>query len=204
MIRFPPPFPSLSPCLSQRFSVTKLLKYTSHLQHSSLPTHDMTYTRTQSGRVTLNLEAEGLPKVAQLVTGAVLAFVGILHENGALIVSDMCAPGLPPQRKIALHSSSSDAKESDSDPLMLLVSGLSLGDPTSDPLATDLLVDYVTGNLGGSADHAEAARIAQVIVAGASCYSTPEGAKPAAGVLCVVFAFCACGVCLCVCDEMGV
>jgi len=62
---------------------------------------------------------------------------------------------------------------------MLLVSGLSLGDPTSDPLATDLLVDYVTGNLGGSADHAEAARIAQVIVAGASCYSSLEGAKAA-------------------------
>ena len=36
---------------------------------------------------------------------------------------------------------------------------------------------YVTGNLGGSADHAEAARIAQVIVAGASCFSVAEAAK---------------------------
>ena len=34
---------------------------------------------------------------------------------------------------------------------MLMVSGLSLGDPTSDPLATDLLVDLITGNLGGCA-----------------------------------------------------
>jgi len=42
-----------------------------------------------------------------------------------------------------------DTKETEDDALMLLVSGLSLGDPHSDPLATDLLVDFITGNLGG-------------------------------------------------------
>ncbi len=42
-----------------------------------------------------------------------------------------------------------DTKETEEDALMLLVSGLSLGDPHSDPLATDLLVDFITGNLGG-------------------------------------------------------
>lgn len=41
-------------------------------------------------------------------------------------------------------------EEQESDALLLLVSGLSLGDPNADPLATDLLADYITGNLGGS------------------------------------------------------
>ena len=40
-------------------------------------------------------------------------------------------------------------KETEEDALLLLVSGLSLGDPHSDPRATDLLVDFITGNLGG-------------------------------------------------------
>jgi hypothetical protein len=43
-----------------------------------------------------------------------------------------------------------EGKDAGEDGLMLFVSGLSLGDPTSDPLATDLLVDLITGNLGGS------------------------------------------------------
>jgi DNA polymerase delta subunit 2 len=90
-----------------------------------------------------------------------------------LDVRGSCLPGLPPQRQVSLSAD----KDGNADPLLLLVSGLSLGDPKADPLAADLLVDYITGNLGGSADHAEAACIAQVIVAGASCYNAPEAAR---------------------------
>ena len=107
-----------------------------------------------------------------------MAFMGTLAEDGSLVVEDCCAPGLPPQVETGLAAAGADAQsETESDPLLLLVSGLSLGDPKSDPLACDLLIDYVTGNLGGSADHAEAARIAQVIIAGSSCYTAPAAAQ---------------------------
>jgi DNA polymerase delta subunit 2 len=127
----------------------------------------------ESGRVTLKLEAERVPKVQHLVTGAVMAFLGTLTEDGIFDAMDCCCPGLPPQSQIRLP----DNGKGSADPLLLLVSGLSLGDPNSDPLAADMLVDYITGNLGGSADHAEAACIAQVIVAGASCYNAQESAR---------------------------
>ena len=78
------------------------------------------------------------------MTGAVLAFLGTMHENGSLIVENVCTPGLAPQQKLDWDP---DTAEKDSDALLLLVSGLSLGDPNSDPLATDLLVDYITGSL---------------------------------------------------------
>jgi DNA polymerase delta subunit 2 len=43
-----------------------------------------------------------------------------------------------------------------------------------------MLADYVTGNLGGSADVAEAAGVARVIVAGSSCFRSPD-VPPAPG-----------------------
>ena len=139
---------------------------------------DSVVLEDESGRVTLNLTADGIPKEDKLVTGAVMAFMGTLAEDGSLVVEDCCAPGLPPQVDTGLAAAGADAQsETESDPLLLLVSGLSLGDPKSDPLACDLLIDYVTGNLGGSADHAEAARIAQVIIAGSSCYTAPAAAQ---------------------------
>ena len=40
-----------------------------------------------------------------------------------------------------------------------------LGDAAGDPLAVDMLVDYVTGNLGGKDDQSEAANIVKVLSA---------------------------------------
>jgi len=48
------------------------------------------------------------------------------------------------------------------DPQLLLVSGLGLGGADVDPLAVDMLVDFVTGSLGSGTDHEEAARIVKV------------------------------------------
>ena len=48
-----------------------------------------------------------------------------------------------------------------------LVSGLRVGDPrASDPAVLELLLDYLTGNLGSSVDQRAAASVARVIIAG--------------------------------------
>lgn len=54
----------------------------------------------------------------------------------------------------------------DDDAFVLLVSGLGVGSGEVNPLLTEALVDFVTGNLGGEQDAAFSSSIAAVIVAG--------------------------------------
>ncbi|KAJ1484577.1 DNA polymerase alpha/epsilon subunit B-domain-containing protein [Baffinella frigidus] len=127
---------------------------------------DYAIIEDDSGRITLDLSAEGVPACGEVVTGLVIAMLGTcMEDTGVFTVEEVCYSGLaeqPPAGEQAKGAS------------ILLVSGLQLGDADGDPLAVEMLVDYVTGNLGGKEDHSEAANIVKVIIAGGSCYRSPD------------------------------
>lgn len=50
------------------------------------------------------------------------------------------------------------------------MSGLQLGEPTHNPLPTQMLIDYITGFLGDTDDHEVCAKIETVIIAGNSLF----------------------------------
>ena len=124
----------------------------------------------ESGRVTLVGD-----KVSQetLVTGVVVAVLGIQQGGGELLVHDICFAGVAPQKP--LPSTSEDT-------FVALVSGLHIGAATTGPSSPKILVDYLTGCLGGPADQERAAKIAHVIIAGNSLTSVGSDNAAAAAV----------------------
>jgi len=117
-----------------------------------------------SGRVPLVFDGcEGGCPVGELVTGVVIAVEGTyVAEGEAFCVKRWCSAGMPAQE--------ARAPEPATEGCVLLVSGLALGSSASaaNALPTQLLVDHVTGHLGGEGEQAGAARIARVVVAGSS------------------------------------
>lgn len=61
---------------------------------------------------------------------------------------------------------------------MALVCGLNVGSKTTNPLASQLMVDFVTGQLGSADDQKEAAHVGHVIVAGNSLSDEIEVKDP--------------------------
>ena len=63
---------------------------------------------------------------------------------------------------------------------MALVSGLGVGDGEASPLRLQLLVDYLSGLLGGDQERAVVGRIARVVVAGGLLKSNSALSQPTA------------------------
>eukprot|EP00958_Prasinococcus_capsulatus_P029184 scaffold7377_cov389-Prasinococcus_capsulatus_cf.AAC.32 len=110
-----------------------------------------------SGRV--NLVGECV-KVGELLTGVVVGAKGALQEDGSFRVSELILPELAPQP--ALPDATREAK------YIALVSGLTVGTENSNPLPTQLLVDYICGNLGSQKEQELCSRIVRVVIAGDS------------------------------------
>ena len=140
-------------------------------------TSEVKSTKFVSDDDSLVLEDEGArvrlvgpaAKPPEFVTGVVLAAKGRVIANGEFEADEICFPAPAPQTPIAKSSAPGPGT------YVAIVSGLRVGDAAaSDPKLLDLMLDYLTGNLGGAAEQSAAASVARVVVAG--------GALPAAEV----------------------
>jgi len=108
-------------------------------------------------RITL----KGKIDVHSMATGVLIAVRGQEPEDdrGKFHVSDHCFLGLSEQVP---------PPKMDTDKYIAVVSGFELGSGTEDGLAQQLLVDWLTGQLGDVGQQEDAARIVRVIIAGNS------------------------------------
>jgi hypothetical protein len=105
-------------------------------------TDDSLILEDEFGRVGLiGATAADLP-VSALVTGVVVAVVGVENDGGLFAVSKVIYPEMAPQPPFP------DRPQDAPPRYVLFVSGLSFGEPTHDPLPTQMLADYITGFIG--------------------------------------------------------
>jgi len=81
----------------------------------------------------------------ELVTGIIVGLLGQELHNGCFEVEDVCFAELPEQEEISTMETNGEDK------YVVLVSGLNLGSSWCDQLSVEMLVDYITGQLGGLA-----------------------------------------------------
>ncbi|XP_031165501.1 DNA polymerase delta subunit 2 [Sander lucioperca] len=104
------------------------------------------------------IKLEGNIHRDKCVTGSVVAVFGAEKNDGKFTVEDFCLADLPLQTPRPVLTS---------DRFVLLVSGLGLGSSNADSmLGLQLLVDMVTGQLGGEGEQSGAANISRVLLAG--------------------------------------
>ncbi|KAJ7489934.1 DNA polymerase alpha/epsilon subunit B-domain-containing protein [Mycena galericulata] len=122
----------------------------------------------ESGRIQLVGE-----RVIQerLVTGVIIAALGIETPSGEFEVVDICYPGMAPQPTSDV-AATEEKMEVDVDPQtdgwIALVSGLDVGSPSSADAQIQMLVEYLTGEEGGPGAQVSAAQITRLIIAGDS------------------------------------
>ncbi|XP_010672651.2 DNA polymerase delta small subunit isoform X1 [Beta vulgaris subsp. vulgaris] len=146
----------LKPCVldeySKERSVIPLVK-----PHNFMHPDDHLVLEDESGRVKLD-GTTLLPSA--YVTGIVAAFLGKETGAGSFFVQDILDAGLPPQIQKPLKLGG--------DKYVVFVSGLCVGNSTSNPLQFQLLVDHITGHLGDEMEQRIAAEIVHVVIAGNS------------------------------------
>lgn len=147
----------LKPCILDEYKddkpATNLASYRS--------ADDKLILEDEDGRIKLSSDERILP-VHSLCTGIVVALRGKEGEGGLFLVDEVYYPGLSPQKSLRLKNTPGR--------YAVLVSGLQFGEPTHNPLPTQMLVDYITGFLGGESDHQVCAKIETFIIAGNSLY----------------------------------
>ncbi|RKP10662.1 DNA polymerase alpha/epsilon subunit B-domain-containing protein [Thamnocephalis sphaerospora] len=116
---------------------------------------DATLLEDESGRIVLSSDNI---RAHHLVSGVVAAVLGRENSSGEFVVKDVCFPNLPPQP--ARPVSSGGRK------YLALVSGVQIGAGHMDVLRTQLLAQYLRGELGSLLDQEEEADIVRVIFAG--------------------------------------
>ncbi|KAI8372381.1 DNA polymerase alpha/epsilon subunit B-domain-containing protein [Choanephora cucurbitarum] len=97
-----------------------------------------------------------------LVTGAVIGVLGKEVTRGAFEVMDICLPGMAEQEPLRKKGNQDEANYA------AILSGLHVGGKDQDDLRMQLLADFLTGELGSSADAQSSSRITRVILAGNS------------------------------------
>lgn len=114
----------------------------------------------ESGRMTLIGE-----KIQSLdvITGSVIGVLGLENKHGEFDVLDFCLPGFPARIPRTLPTIEDDSLEPK---YIAFISGLEIGNEAYDSLKTQLLFEYLTGELGCFADQVHASQIIRVIFAG--------------------------------------
>ncbi|CAO3693059.1 unnamed protein product [Umbelopsis ramanniana] len=114
----------------------------------------------ESGRVVLcgtRLQSENL------VTGTIIAALGKENSYGEFEVVDICTPGLPdPNPTPRMEIDTPDNK------YVALLSGLNFGAGGDSSIRLEMLLEYLTGELGDSEDSQASQSIVKVILAGNS------------------------------------
>ncbi|XP_056171046.1 DNA polymerase delta small subunit isoform X2 [Syzygium oleosum] len=126
-------------------------------RHNFMDPLDHLVLEDESGRVKLG--GSSLSPTSY-VTGVVAALHGRETDAGDFLVQDVLEAGLPSQLEFPLKSRE--------DKYVVLVSGLSIGSSTCNPLQFQLLVDHITGHLGDEQEQGIAAEIVHVVIAGNS------------------------------------
>jgi DNA polymerase delta subunit 2 len=119
--------------------------------------HDIVSLEDESGRVEISgtcLEKEFL------VSGMIVGILGKEVSSGAFEVIDICLPGMADQDPLP--------KEKEETKYVALLSGLNIGENDGSDLKTQLLTEFLTGELGSNADQVSSASISRVILAGNS------------------------------------
>ncbi|KAH9625514.1 hypothetical protein KSS87_012115 [Heliosperma pusillum] len=152
----------LKPCILDEYAkertIIPLVK-----PHNFIHSDDHLILEDESGRVRL----EGTALVPSVyVTGVVVAVLGKETDTGTFLVQEFLDAGLPPQIEKPLRLGD--------DKYVVLVSGLSVGNNSSNPLQLQLLVDHITGHLGDEMEQKMAAEIVHVVIAGNSL-ELPKG-----------------------------
>ncbi|KAG6334004.1 hypothetical protein ID866_5087 [Astraeus odoratus] len=122
----------------------------------------------ESGRI--KLVGERL-KSTRLVTGVIIAVLGMETPNGDFEVADICYPDLAPFAEAnAYDGDTMDIEDCSSiqDEYLAVVSGLSIGGDSPADAQIQLLVEYLAGETGGSDDCKLASQITRLIIAGNS------------------------------------
>lgn len=132
----------------------------------------------ESGRLRVTGEALN----AHYVTGCVLAALGTEQADGTFQVIATQYADLPrqPQRwerddsELAVSNKKMPKPKREVSGKVAIVSGLDITGKVDDELALDLLLEYLTGEMGGSPDQLNATKISRLIIAGDSLsHSSP-------------------------------
>ncbi|KZT28588.1 hypothetical protein NEOLEDRAFT_1161072 [Neolentinus lepideus HHB14362 ss-1] len=126
----------------------------------------------ESGRI--RLIGEPVEK-AELVTGVIIAALGIETPSGEFQVVDICPAGLAPQPDA--EPSQDDEMEVDdtaagsSDEWIGVVSGLNIGSISPADAEMQMLAEYLVGEVGGPDEFGSSSKISRLIIAGDSLSS---------------------------------
>ncbi|KAJ3173883.1 hypothetical protein HDU87_007293 [Geranomyces variabilis] len=116
---------------------------------------DQVVLEDESGRVSLT---GAILKTTMLVTGIIIAVLGCENAEGKFEVIDICYSAAKPQPPLPSLSE---------DKYVAFVSGLNIGGG-NDGLHHEILVDFLTGELGTPKDQERSASIVRLVVAGNS------------------------------------
>ncbi|EGV63825.1 DNA polymerase delta small subunit Cdc1 [Yamadazyma tenuis] len=113
----------------------------------------------ESGRAVL--EGDEFFKENILVTGVIVAVLGIELQAGVFEIIDVIYPSVAPQRSLPTVSDRQGTK-------IAFVSGLEITESVNYDLKLELLKQYLQGEIGESDDKQSVAQISQVVIAGSS------------------------------------
>ncbi|KAL4074533.1 DNA polymerase alpha/epsilon subunit B-domain-containing protein [Scleroderma yunnanense] len=129
---------------------------------------DSVMLEDESGRI--KLVGERITST-HLVTGVIIAVLGMESADGDFEVADICHPDLAPFAKMNVSSAKGmgvDDRSSPHDEYLAIVSGLSIGGTPSADSYLQMLVEYLSGEAGGPDDQILASQITRLIIAGNS------------------------------------
>ncbi|KAI5777676.1 DNA polymerase delta subunit 2 [Geopyxis carbonaria] len=120
---------------------------------------DQTMLEDESGRLRLTGSVLG---TMDLVTGVVIAALGTETADGEFQVVDVRTPGLPQ------HITPAPTERAKGPKKVAIASGLGISGAVHEDLSLHLLCEYLLGESGSTSDHADAATITRLILAGNS------------------------------------
>ena len=124
---------------------------------------DTIYLEDMEARLQLVFPPSQADDMRRLVTGVTIAVLGHVNDQGHFEVTDYTLPGYPTVPTMDLSSN-------DSPTYVAIVSGLQIGSPKTNPLALNLLRDFMIGASSSQTDRDLASRVARLVVAGDSIY----------------------------------
>ncbi|ORX79900.1 hypothetical protein LY90DRAFT_447324, partial [Neocallimastix californiae] len=104
-----------------------------------------------------------------LYIGAVIGVLGLENKHGDFELLDYCLPGYPeriPHSIMKMEVEEEGEGEKDEPKYIAFLSGIEIGNEAYNSLKTQLLFEYLTGELGCIADQVHASQIIRVIFAG--------------------------------------